>query len=314
MKLSTNKKLKIAVVIPCYKVEDQIADVLASIPEFVDHIIVVDDKSPDRTGEIVKNIENEKIHYIAHAENKGVGGAMKTGFEAGLQYNVDIMVKIDGDGQMNPGILQNFISPIENGDANYAKGNRFLQLKELTQMPFIRRFGNIGLAFLVRSASGYWEIFDPSNGYVAISASTWEKLDKEKIANDYYFETSMLIELNKVRAKVVDIPMAAKYGTETSNLSISRTLYTFPSKLLKAFLYRIYAEYFIMDFNFGSISLLTGIPMLLFGGIWSIFHWRVSIQTNIPATTGTVIIGLLPIILGFQFIMQFITFDINKKW
>lgn len=303
-----------AVVLPCYKVEKQIPSVIAAIPDFIDFIIVVDDKSPDDTGKIVTGIDNNKIHLLTHKENKGVGGAMKTGFEAGLKLGADIMVKIDGDGQMDPSIITRFIQPVAEGNAHYTKGNRFLHLKDLTQMPFIRRFGNVGLAFLVRAASGYWDIFDPSNGYIAIAAETWHELDKEKIADDYYFETSMLIELNKIRARITDIPMPAKYGNETSNLSISKTLFTFPVKLLKAFLFRIYIEYFVMDFNFGSLSLLGGIPLLLFGGIWSMVQWHISNISNTPATTGTVIIGLLPIILGFQLILQFITFDINKKW
>jgi len=314
MQSSDGAKYSIAVIIPCYKVEEQIEGVIQSIPEFVDHIIVVDDKSPDKTGIIIQSLNNNRIRYIAHSENLGVGGAMKPGYKAGVNLGVDIMVKIDGDGQMDPSIMEDFIVPIRDGEVNYTKGNRFLHLKELTQMPFIRRFGNIGLAFLVRAASGYWDIFDPSNGYIAISANTWDKLDSDNIANDYFFETSMLIELNKNRARILDIPMPAKYSSEISSLSITNTLFTFPRKLFKAFLYRLYFEYYVLDFNFGSLSLLAGIPLIVFGFLWSVIHWHISINTNQPATTGTVIIGLLPIILGFQLLMQFITFDINKKW
>jgi glycosyltransferase involved in cell wall biosynthesis len=313
VKSANNQDLEIAVIVPCYEVEHHIKDVILSIPEFIDHIFVVDDASPDNSSEEVKSLQIDKLIYLSHSENKGVGGAMKTGFQEAVKLGADIMVKIDGDGQMDPTRIQDFIEPIIQGRADYAKGNRFLHIKQLTQMPFIRRFGNIGLAFLVRAASGYWEIFDPSNGYIAIKTSIWNQLDEEIIADDYYFETSMLIELGKVKARIEDVPIPAKYEDEKSNLSISSIISTFPLRLLKAFLYRIYLEYFVLDFNFGSLSLAGGIPLLLFGGIWSIVHWSISAKTNEPATTGTVIIGLLPIILGFQLLMQFFTFDINKR-
>lgn len=313
MQRQNKKPLKIAVVVPCYKVEKQIKSVLLSIPEYVDYVIVVDDKSPDNTAEIVHSLNLSNLVYIPHPTNRGVGGAMKTGFDKGVELGADLMIKIDGDGQMNPSIIQQFITPLADGKADYTKGNRFLHIKELTHMPFIRRFGNIGLAFLARMASGYWEIFDPSNGYIAIKSATWKMLDKDKIAEDYYFETSMLIELGKVRAKIKDIPIPAKYKDEISSLSISKTISTFPGRLLRAFLYRLYFEYYVLDFNFGSLSLAVGFPLLLFGVVWSMVHWYISIKTNEVTTTGTVIIGLLPIILGFQLLMQFITFDINKK-
>ena len=310
----TNKEyLNVAVIVPCYQVEKKIREVLLQIPEFVKHIIVVDDQSPDNTEKVVKELQLDNLTFIKHDINKGVGGAMKTGFEEAKKLGVDVMVKLDGDGQMDPSLILQFVHPILDGGINYTKGNRFVDIEKITHMPFIRRFGNIGLAFLVRAASGYWKLFDPSNGFLAIQTSVWEKLDKNAIAEDFFFESSMLIELSKIRATIQDIPIPAKYGDETSNLSILQVLATFPQKLLKAFLYRIYFDYFILDFNFGSLSLLMGVPMLIFGIIWSLIHWHISIRTNQAATTGTVIIGLLPIILGFQSLMQFITHDIYQK-
>lgn len=313
MKPPDNTNFSTAVIVPCYNVEKQITSVLTTIPKNITHIILVDDHSPDNISAVISSLNIANLTYIRHPSNRGVGGAMKTGFQKATELGVDFMIKIDGDGQMDPLLIHKFIEPLNEAKADYTKGNRFLHIRELTEMPFIRRFGNIGLAFLVRLASGYWEIFDPSNGYIAIKSKTWQLLDQEKIAEDYFFETSMLIELSKIGATIKDIPIPAIYRNEISNLSIPKTISTFPGRLLRSFLYRLYYEYFILDFNFGSLSLGTGLPLLFFGIIWSIVHWYISIKTNQPATTGTVVIGLLTIILGFQLLMQFITFDINKK-
>ena len=313
MKTQDTNSLTTAVIVPCYMVEKQIAAVLNAIPKDITHIIAVDDKSLDNTSKIIKSLNLKNLTYIAHSSNKGVGGAMKTGFEAASELGAEIMIKIDGDGQMDPSLIFKFLTPIAENNFDYTKGNRFLYLQELTKMPFIRRFGNIGLAFLVRMASGYWEVFDPSNGYIAIQSKTWQLLDKDKIADDFFFETSMLIELGKIGAKIKDVPIPAIYKDEVSNLSISKTISTFPGRLLKAFLFRIYYEYYILDFNFGSLSLAAGLPLFFSGIIWSLYHWYISIKTNHPATTGTVVIGMLTIILGFQLLMQFITYDISKK-
>lgn len=305
--------LSVAVVIPCYKVENYIAETIKKIPDMVSMIVAVDDFSPDNTSKVINDLGHTKVILLKNKKNLGVGGATKTGFDYACQYGADILIKLDGDGQMDPRTIEALIHPLVRRQADFSKGNRFSQWEYIYRMPVIRRTGNLCLSFLLKAASGYWEIFDPTNGFIAIRSDTWQKLRKKNIANDYFFESSLLCELGKVHAKVIDIPMRAKYGNEVSSLSIIKVLISFPPRLMKALISRILFDYYILDFNIGSLSLLAGFPLLLFGSIWSLVHWFLSIRNSIAATTGTVVIGMITIILGFQLILQFINFDIQCK-
>jgi len=304
-------KKHIAVVIPAYRVEKKILKVVASIPEFVRTIIVVDDASPDDTFKILQGINDPRLFIFRHERNQGVGGAMITGYNRAVEAGAEIMVKIDGDDQMDPSHMSELILPIINGFADYTKGNRFLHRKQLQKMPLIRQIGNWGLTFLCKAASGYWNIFDPSNGYTAIHADVWKLINTENIAKDYFFEASMLIELRFSDAVVRDVYIPARYEDEESSLSISNVLLTFPWRLFLALAKRFIYKYYLYNFSYGSLAFILGLIFLGFGGIWGIVHWRRSVITGVPATTGTVLIAVLPIILGIQLILQVIEFDIS---
>ena len=228
MYLHQGQKVSLAVVIPAYNVENYIRLVISQLPSFVDFIIVVDDCSSDATAQEVKNINNERIHLIRHEQNQGVGGAMLSGYQLAFALGAEIMVKVDGDNQMDPAYLPALIEPLIEMKADYTKGNRFLHAKELQRMPLIRRIGNWGLSFLTKLSSGYWNIFDPTNGYTAIHREAYGLLDTASIATDYFFETSMLIQLNKIRAVVMDIPIPARYADQPSYLSLTATFFQFP--------------------------------------------------------------------------------------
>jgi len=301
----------IAVIIPAFNVEKYIGVVIDHLPEFIDYIVVVDDCSRDATAQEVEKIKDKRIHFIHHTKNQGVGGAMLSGYDLALELGADIMVKMDGDDQMDPIYIESLINPIIELKADYAKGNRFLHMKELQKMPFIRHVGNLGLSFLTKMASGYWNIFDPTNGYTAIHKDVYALLDKTAIDKDYFFETSMLFQLNKIRALVVDIPIPAKYDDQLSNISLLSTLFRFPLNLLKGLQKRVGYQYFLYDFTAASIYLVMGVPALIFGLIWGIVKWVQSINTGIIATSGTVLIAVLPIIIGIQLIIQAISLDIN---
>jgi dolichol-phosphate mannosyltransferase len=305
------KNPKIAVVIPCYKVENSITRVISQIPSFVDSIIVVNDGSPDGSLAKIKSSTDPRVTLISHARNQGVGGAMLTGYSYGLQNGAQILAKVDGDGQMDPDYLQHLITPIADGEADYVKGNRFLHPNELRRMPLFRRIGNLGLSFLTKVASGYWNIFDPTNGYTAISSSALCMLDPQKISKNYFFETSMLCELRKIQSVVKDVSIPAVYNDEHSSLHVFNQLFVFPFNLIKKFFYRIYYEYFLFDFTAVSFYIVLGVLLGLFGMIWGIVKWSLSSQTGIPATTGTVLIAVLPLILAVQFLVQAVTLDIN---
>ena len=307
-------EFNIAAVIPAYGVERDIQSVLGGLPAYIKHIIVVNDASPDSSGERMAAAakEDRRIILITHTQNQGVGGAMASGYRKALELGAQIIIKLDGDGQMDPAHIPAFLTPLIQGRADYVKGNRFRDFQSLQQMPIVRRVGNLGLSFLAKAATGYWGIFDPTNGYLAIRAEILSQLPLDKIDRRYYFETSMLANLYLLDALVMDVPIPARYRNETSNLSIRRTLIEFPLKLLTTFLKRILLKYYIYDFSMMSLYLMVGIPLLLFGGIFGITKWIEYASQNIPAPTGTVMLPTLSVILGIQILLSAIEIDMNS--
>jgi glycosyltransferase involved in cell wall biosynthesis len=307
-------KFKIAIVIPAYRVERNIQEVLRGIPAYIRHIIVVDDASPDSTADLVTASakKDKRITLMHHGKNQGVGGAMVSGFQKALELGAQVVIKLDGDGQMDPVHIPALIAPLIAGEADYAKGNRFRDFVALQQMPLIRRVGNLGLSFLTKAATGYWNIFDPTNGYFAIRSEVLAQLPLEKIDRGYFFETSMLARLYLLDAFIVDVTIPARYGNEISSLSVHRVLIEFPIKLTRTLLRRIILNYFIFDFSMVSIYLLTGIPLLLFGLIFGATKWIQYLQLGIPAPTGTVILPTLSVILAIQILLSAIEIDLNS--
>ncbi len=304
----------IAAVIPAYGVEHNIESVLDGLPSFLKHIIVVDDASPDSSGKLVAAAaqNDRRITLVTHSKNLGVGGAMVSGFRKALELGAQVVVKLDGDGQMDPVHIPALVKPLIQGKADYVKGNRFRDFQSLGQMPLVRRIGNLGLSFLTKAATGYWGIFDPTNGYFAIRAEILAQLPLDKIDRRYFFETSMLAHLYLLGALVMDVPIPARYRNETSNLSIRRTLFEFPLKLLATFFRRILLKYYIYDFSMMSLYLMVGIPLLLFGGIFGAIKWIDYASRNVPAPTGTVMLPTLSVILGIQILLSAIEIDMNS--
>jgi dolichol-phosphate mannosyltransferase len=274
----------------------------------------VNDRSNDDTERILSGLqhENKKVILINHEMNLGVGGAMITGFKKSIELNSDITIKIDGDDQMDSSYIPALIKPIIDNKADYTKGNRFRDFKALRQMPALRRFGNLGLSFMIKAASGYWNIFDPNNGFVAISNEMLRTIDINKVHKRYFFESSMLIELYHAGAVIQEIPMKARYGNEVSNLSLTRTLFGFPPRLLKAFIRRIILKYFLFDFNIASLYLLFGVPLFLLGLIYGIVNYIEYGSSHTAAPTGTVVIPTLLIIMGFQLLLSATSYDITN--
>lgn len=307
------KEHSIAVIIPCYKVEKQIQRVIAEIPNYVTSIILIDDASPDKTGDILEQLAttNPKIKVIHHEKNQGVGESMITGFKEALQQNSEVIIKIDGDGQMDIAYFSSMLYSIFRERYNFAKGNRFFDRKMLRKMPVMRRIGNIGMGFLIKMASGYWHVFDPTNGFFCIHSSVLKRIDLNRLSKRFFFESSLLIELYYTGAKIKDIAMPAIYAAEKSNLSIWKTLFTFPPKLFKAFLRRIWLRYFIYDFNIGSLYIFFGIPIFLFGLVFGIIKWVRYASLQIATPTGTIMIAVISVVLGFQMILAAIQYDIS---
>lgn len=302
----------VVVIIPAYRAEKHILDVLAGIPRFVSFIVVVDDCSPDNTAELVQTCADSRVHLVSHERNQGVGGAVLTGYAKAVELGAEIIVKMDSDGQMDPAYIIPLIAPILMGQADYTKGNRFLHAHELKSMPLLRRVGNAGLSFLTKAASGYWNIFDPTNGYTAIQASIIPVLDDSKIDHRYFYESSMLIELGMNRAVIRDVYIPAKYQAEVSSLSEWKALLEFPPRLLAGFLRRLLIQYFIRDFGIFSVLLVLGLSFSAFGLIFGLYHWYLSSITATIASTGTVMIAVLSLILGWQLLIQCIAVDIQN--
>ncbi len=306
-------RYRIAAVIPAYRVEREIEGVLASLPDYLSHVIVVDDASPDRTSELVEQAarRDPRLILLRHEKNRGVGGAMVTGFRKALELGVQIVVKLDGDGQMDAHHLPALLTPLIRGQADYAKGNRFRDFHALQQMPLVRRVGNMGLGFLSKVATGYWNMFDPTNGYLAIRTEVLDGLPLDRVDRTYFFETSMLGNLYLLGAVVRDVPMPARYQNEASSLVIHRVLFEFPGKLIATFLRRMWLKNFIYDFTMTSIYMLIGLPLLAFGLVFGSVKWIHYASINVPAPTGTVILPTLSVLVAIQILLSAVEFDLH---
>jgi dolichol-phosphate mannosyltransferase len=308
------KSRNIAAVVPAYRVEGQIRSVLQDLPAYLRHIIVVDDASTDRTAVLVAAAakRDRRVILLRHKKNQGVGGAMITGFQKARDLGAEIIVKVDGDGQMDLSYLPALLSPLVQGKADYVKGNRFRDFAALRRMPLVRRIGNMGLGFLAKAATGYWNLFDPTNGFLAIRAETLDQLPLDQIDRGYYFEISMLANLYLLGAVVQDVPMPARYRDEISNLAVERALLEFPFKLLGTLVRRAVLKNFLYDFSMVSIYVLAGIPLLLFGlvfgGIKWVHYWRL----GVPAPTGTVILPTLSVLVGIQLLLSAVESDLRS--
>lgn len=303
--------LKTAVIIPAYRVKRHIGDLLKHIGPEAWRIYVVDDACPEESGRYVEeHVTDPRVRVLRHTENQGVGGAVLTGFQQAMEDGADILVKLDGDGQMDPALLPRFIGPVARGQADYAKGNRFHRLDEIHRMPKIRLLGNAALSFMTKFSSGYWTVFDPNNGYVALSTKVARLLPLDKIHRRYFFESDMLFRLGTVRAMVVDVPMDAVYGDEQSGMNISREIGRFFVGHVRNAAKRIFYNYFLRDMSAGSLELLAGVAMMGFGSVYGAAHWLSAMASGTSTPAGTVMLSALPMILGLQFLLAFLNGDI----
>jgi dolichol-phosphate mannosyltransferase len=303
----------VAVVLPCYKVKKQITDVIAGIGSEVNSIIVVDDACPEKSGAHVSDMINDsRITIITHDINQGVGGAVITGFKHAMANGADIVVKLDGDGQYSPSLIPLLISPISDGLADCSKGNRFFNVENLAEMPVVRIIGNAMLSFVNKLVSGYWNIMDPTNGLIAIHVNVLDQLPLDKLDRRYFFESDMLFRLSTVKAVIADIPLQAFYRDETSSLSITQVALSFPKKYINRVCKRIFYNYFLRDFNIGSINLMASLPLIISGAIYGMLKWYDSMTTGIPATAGMVMISGIQLLIGLNCLLSFFNYDVAQ--
>jgi dolichol-phosphate mannosyltransferase len=301
----------IAVVVPCYRVKKHVLGVLSAIGPECGAIYVVDDACPEQTGDCVEAAcHDERVRVIRHERNQGVGGATLSGYRAALADGAEIIVKLDGDGQMDPALIPRLVHPIQDGDADYCKGNRFFELEGLSSMPRLRLLGNSLLSFASKLSSGYWNVFDPTNGFTAIHASVARQLPFAKLSRGYFFESDLLFRLGTLRAVVADVPMPALYGGEPSSLVIRRVAAPFAARHLANTAKRIFYNYYLRNFNIASIEILLGIAFLAFGTWFGASRWLGGILAGVPQSSGTVMLAALPVIVGVQLVLAFLSYDL----
>lgn len=306
------KEHRIAVVIPAHNEARHVGQVIQGMPEFVDHMIVVDDNSQDATRDVALATEDPRLILLRTTQQEGVGGAVILGYRKGVGLGSDIVVKMDGDGQMPPEYLSSLLDAVIDQGYDYAKGNRFLAGESLAQMPKHRIFGNVVLTFMTKLASGYWHIFDPQNGYTAIKADALRVLDLDRINKSYFFENDVLIQLNFFGFRVKDVAIPARYGEEESGINLFQVSFTFPFLLLRRYFRRVYQKYVLRDFSPIALLLFLGLPLFLWGVLFGVYIWIKSSITGHYTATGTIMLALLPLILGFQLLLQAFVMDIQE--
>lgn len=306
--------LATAVVIPAYKVSRHILEVIDGIPQTISKIYVVDDACPENSGDLVaKTTKDSRVNVLRHDQNQGVGGAMITGYKAALSDGADIVVKLDGDGQMDPADIAALIRPIVEGRADYTKGNRFDSIEDLEAMPRVRVFGNAVLSLMSKVSTGYWNITDPTNGFTAVHRAVLSRVHLDKLRKGFFFESDLLFRLSLIKAVVKDVALPARYGTETSNLKIGKVIGEFPGRHFVNYLKRIFYLYYLREWSVSSIELPAGLILFFWGLGFGITKWTESMVTGVPSTVGAVMVSAVPLILGFQLILAFISYDVSAE-
>ena len=259
----------IGVAVPAYNESELIGETLASIPSYVDRIYAVDDASADDTPDIIRNFNDLRIVFIRHEKNSGVGAAIVSGYKRALEEGIDIVAVMAGDNQMDPEYLPSLLDPIVEGRKDYTKGNRLLSSEYRRGMSIWRSFGNSLLTFLTKIASGYWYVVDAQNGYTAISSKALKMLNLNSIYRRYAFENDMLIKLNVYDAKVVNIPIPARYGRETSDIKYTSFIVKTSLYFIRALLWRAWKKYLVRLHPIGLFYIVGGISMII--GVFALF-------------------------------------------
>jgi len=235
----------IAVVVPSYNEETQIERVLATMPAFVDCVIVVDDCSRDRTVEIAERFaattaSKTEFVVLKHEKNAGVGAAIVTGYYEAVRRRIDVTAVMAGDAQMDPEELESIVAPVARGHADYTKGNRLFYQGAWNLIPRYRYLGNAFLSMLTKIASGYWHVADSQTGYTAISLKALQTIDLKNVYPRYGYPNDMLVRLNVYNFRVGDVPIRPVYGVgERSRLRVWKVIPTMSWLIFKRFLWRM---------------------------------------------------------------------------
>ena len=305
------ERVKITAVVPAYKASTTISEVVSQLENFVDHVVVVDDACPEGTADVLSNNKSKKLIVFKREENGGVGAATKDAIRIALENGADIVVKVDADLQMPTEKIPELIQPLKDNSADFSKGNRFDSPEDLEHMPKKRLIGNAGLSLISKFTTGYWSVSDPTNGFFAMTSKLANKLVWEKISDDYFFESDLLFRLRLANARISQMQMKAIYDGEKSSLRPLKIMFPFLYRHNKNFFKRMIYMYYVRELNLGSFYYPLGIILFVIGiiaGIQAIQQASVG-----PVGTGTVVLSSLTLILGSQFLLQFLSVDMNSE-
>ena len=303
----------IAVIVPAYNEEKLIGKVLKKVPDFIDHIVVVDDASRDRTGEVVKahQEKDSRVIYLRHPRNEGVGGTIVTGYKWARDNDVAISVVMAGDAQMDPEDLPRLLDPVVDGVVDYSKGNRLFTGKAWKVIPKTRYLGNGILSFLTKIASGYWHVADSQSGYGAVSLEVLKTLDLDRIYKRYGMPNDFLVRLNVYRFRVRDVPVNPIYGIgERSGIKIYKVVFTLSLLLLKLFLWRLKEKYVIRDFHPLVLFYLLGFVLTPIGVVFGAYLLVLRIFFGSVAATSALFAAFFAI-SGLQSLFFAMWFDME---
>ena len=303
----------VGIVVPAYNEERLIGKVLGTVPAFVDHIVVVDDASPDRTGEVVREFQkaDPRIVYLRLKENEGVGGAIVAGYKWAREHEAEITVVMAGDAQMDPGDLPRLLDPVAKGETDYTKGNRLFTGKAWKIIPKTRYFGNAILSFLTKIASGYWHVADSQSGYAAITLEALRTLDLDRIYKRYGMPNDLLVRLNVFRFRVRDVPINPVYGVgEQSHMKIYRVIFTLSFLLVKLFAWRLKEKYVIRDFHPLVLFYLLGFLLTPVGVAFGVYLLFYRIFAGTVAATSALLAAFFAI-SGLQALFFAMWFDME---
>ncbi|MDQ0574692.1 glycosyltransferase family 2 protein [Agromyces albus] len=302
----------IAAVVPAYKEEAMIGTVIETMPDFVDHIVIVDDCSPDATSEVVRSIDSSRVTLLRHEVNQGVGGAIITGHKAAMELGADVNVVMAGDAQMDPAYLPDLLDKVTASGFGFSKANRFFAPESFEGMPRHRVYGNIVLSFMTKLASGYWHLFDPQNGYTAVRTEVLKRVPLDSVARRYSFENDLLIHLNIQQVPAVDVPIPAVYGNEISSIRLSKVVPELLNLLFAGFWRRIWYRYVLWSFSPIALLLFAGLLLFTVGigiSIWVAFQ----VLGSVVATAATVMLAALPLMIGSQMLISALQLDIQAS-
>ncbi len=301
---------RIAAVVPAYNEAKLIGTTIATMPDFVDIIVVVNDCSTDDTSQRARDVADPRVVVLDHEHNTGVGGSILDGHARALELGADINVVMAGDAQMDPEYLPALLDPICLHGYEFTKANRFFSRTSYAGMPVVRVLGSVVLSFATKAASGYWNLFDPQNGYTAVHRNALRRLDFAVVSRGYEFENDLLIWLNIANARAKDVPVPARYGDEVSTMRLHKVAPAIAGLLIRGFWRRMLLKHVLASFSPIAVLFFSGLAMITFGlvvGVW------VLVQTLGPpvASTGSVLLSVAPLLTGIHMLISAWTLDIQ---